>query len=203
MSKLCYDRRSVSQSVLVSSTHLGHKTRFLLLCSVGSRYIASGWAAQETQFPKLLLLLPLCFLPNNGLLVWWHKGVFTVPLLIIGWRLLLSYSVMSHYWPRGKYFWRLCGGYYVKWIKCLSFIIIFRSYVYLGQRWWYAVAKDGYMSEYFQTVVIQCDHVRHFRKSSRRKDGRDPRDSMTCSNLSDNHSAHIATVFCFEQVYLA
>jgi hypothetical protein len=30
-SKLCYDRRSVGQSVLVSSTHLGLKTRFLLL----------------------------------------------------------------------------------------------------------------------------------------------------------------------------
>jgi hypothetical protein len=30
-SKLCYDRRSVGQSVLVSSTHLGPKTRFLLL----------------------------------------------------------------------------------------------------------------------------------------------------------------------------
>jgi hypothetical protein len=27
----CYDRRSVGQFVLVSSTHLGHKTRFLLL----------------------------------------------------------------------------------------------------------------------------------------------------------------------------
>jgi hypothetical protein len=30
-SKLCYDRRSVGQSVLVSSTHLGLTTRFLLL----------------------------------------------------------------------------------------------------------------------------------------------------------------------------
>jgi hypothetical protein len=30
-SKLCYDRRSVCQSVLVWSTHLGPKTRFLLL----------------------------------------------------------------------------------------------------------------------------------------------------------------------------
>jgi hypothetical protein len=30
-SKLCYDLRSVVQSVLVSSTHLGHSTRFLLL----------------------------------------------------------------------------------------------------------------------------------------------------------------------------
>jgi hypothetical protein len=30
-SKLCYDRRSVGQSVLVSSTHLEPKTRFLLL----------------------------------------------------------------------------------------------------------------------------------------------------------------------------
>jgi hypothetical protein len=30
-SKLCYGRRSVGQSVLVSSTHLGPKTRFLLL----------------------------------------------------------------------------------------------------------------------------------------------------------------------------
>jgi hypothetical protein len=30
-SKLCYDRRSVGQSVLVSSIHLGPKTRFLLL----------------------------------------------------------------------------------------------------------------------------------------------------------------------------
>jgi hypothetical protein len=31
MLKLCYDRRSVGQSVLVSSTHLGLTTRFLLL----------------------------------------------------------------------------------------------------------------------------------------------------------------------------
>jgi hypothetical protein len=31
MSKFCYDRRSVSRSVLVSSPHLGPKTRFLLL----------------------------------------------------------------------------------------------------------------------------------------------------------------------------
>jgi hypothetical protein len=30
-SKLCYDRRSVSHSVLMSSTHLGRTTRFLLL----------------------------------------------------------------------------------------------------------------------------------------------------------------------------
>jgi hypothetical protein len=30
-SKLCYDRWSVSQSVLVSSAYLGHKIRFLLL----------------------------------------------------------------------------------------------------------------------------------------------------------------------------
>jgi hypothetical protein len=30
-SKLCYDRRSVGQSVLVSSTHLGPTTRFLLV----------------------------------------------------------------------------------------------------------------------------------------------------------------------------
>jgi hypothetical protein len=30
-SKLCYDRRSVSQSLSVSNTHLGLKTRFLLL----------------------------------------------------------------------------------------------------------------------------------------------------------------------------
>jgi hypothetical protein len=30
-SKLCYDRRSVGQSVLVSSTHLGLTTKFLLL----------------------------------------------------------------------------------------------------------------------------------------------------------------------------
>jgi hypothetical protein len=31
VSKLCYDRRSVGQSILVSGTHLGPKTRFLLL----------------------------------------------------------------------------------------------------------------------------------------------------------------------------
>jgi hypothetical protein len=34
-SKLCYYRRSVGQSVLVSSTHLGPKTRFLLLSVPG------------------------------------------------------------------------------------------------------------------------------------------------------------------------
>jgi hypothetical protein len=30
-SKLCYDRRSVTQSVSVSNPHLGPKTRFILL----------------------------------------------------------------------------------------------------------------------------------------------------------------------------
>jgi hypothetical protein len=34
-SKSCYDRRSVGQSILVSSTHLGPKTRFLLSDSCG------------------------------------------------------------------------------------------------------------------------------------------------------------------------
>jgi hypothetical protein len=40
-SKLCYDRRSVAQSVLPSSPHLGPKTKFLLLsdsCGLGE-----GW----------------------------------------------------------------------------------------------------------------------------------------------------------------
>jgi hypothetical protein len=40
-SKLCYDRPSVGQSVLVSSTHLGHKTRFLLL-SDSCRFVDVG-----------------------------------------------------------------------------------------------------------------------------------------------------------------
>jgi hypothetical protein len=40
-SKICYDRQSVGQSVLVSSTHLGLMTRFLLLlrvCSCGASF---------------------------------------------------------------------------------------------------------------------------------------------------------------------
>jgi hypothetical protein len=40
-SKLCYDRRSVGQSVLVLSTHLGLKTRFLFL-SDRSRFVDVG-----------------------------------------------------------------------------------------------------------------------------------------------------------------
>jgi hypothetical protein len=39
--KLCYDRRSVGQSVLVSSTHLGLTTRFLLL-SDSCRFVDVG-----------------------------------------------------------------------------------------------------------------------------------------------------------------
>jgi hypothetical protein len=41
-SKLCYDRRSVSQSVLVSSTHLGPKTTFLLLSGDSCGFVDVG-----------------------------------------------------------------------------------------------------------------------------------------------------------------
>jgi hypothetical protein len=60
----------------------------------GSRYIASGRTAK-----KIVLLLTLCVysLPIHGSLVWWYKSVFTVPLPDSGWRLLLSYSVMSQW----------------------------------------------------------------------------------------------------------
>jgi hypothetical protein len=52
-SKLCYDRRSVGQSVLVSSTHLGPKTRFLLLSdSCGAPSLTKG------RVCRLQLLLP-------------------------------------------------------------------------------------------------------------------------------------------------
>jgi hypothetical protein len=64
-SKLCYDRQSVGQSVLVSSTRLGPKTTFLLL-SVSCEFVHEGrslwredgsvvynccWSSPEQSFP--------------------------------------------------------------------------------------------------------------------------------------------------------
>jgi hypothetical protein len=49
-SKLCYDRRSVGQSVLVSSTHLRSKTRFLLLSdSCGLSYTTAAGPRQRSH----------------------------------------------------------------------------------------------------------------------------------------------------------
>jgi hypothetical protein len=43
------------------------------------------------------LQTPVLSPAGNGSLLWWRKGVFTVPFLSNGWRLLLNYPVMSWY----------------------------------------------------------------------------------------------------------
>jgi hypothetical protein len=58
-SKLCYDRRSVSQSVLVSSTHLRLTTRFLLL-SGSCGFVDAGRSLwRDFPFRRLLRLVGL------------------------------------------------------------------------------------------------------------------------------------------------
>jgi hypothetical protein len=50
-SKLCYDRRSVGQSVLVSSTHLGLTTRFLLVETVAGLLMWDALSDERTGLP--------------------------------------------------------------------------------------------------------------------------------------------------------
>jgi hypothetical protein len=57
----------------------------------GPRCVPSG-----APSPTFLLLLHVYLLPSSGLLFWWHRSTFTVPLPSSGWRLLLNYPVMSH-----------------------------------------------------------------------------------------------------------
>jgi hypothetical protein len=56
---LCYDRRSVSQSVLVSSTHLGHKTRILLLSGSCELVDVGRPSLTKERVCRLKLLLDL------------------------------------------------------------------------------------------------------------------------------------------------
>jgi hypothetical protein len=55
-SKLCYDRRSVGQSVLVSSLHLGPKTRFYYCQRVAGLLMWAALSEERTICPLQLLL---------------------------------------------------------------------------------------------------------------------------------------------------
>jgi hypothetical protein len=57
-SNLCYGRRSVGQSILVSSTHLGPKTRFLLLSDICG-FVDVGSPLTRGRVCRLQLLLVL------------------------------------------------------------------------------------------------------------------------------------------------
>jgi hypothetical protein len=66
--KLCYDRWSVGQSVMVSSPHLGPKTRFLLL-SDSCRFVDVGHLCMHTQYKGCCLAMAIKYLPllpSNG-----------------------------------------------------------------------------------------------------------------------------------------
>jgi hypothetical protein len=67
-------------------------TKSLLRCF--SLY-SLGSDRKEKKWPPVLLMLRVYSLPINDSLVWWYKSVFTVSLPDSGWRLLLTYSVMS------------------------------------------------------------------------------------------------------------
>jgi hypothetical protein len=58
-SKLCYDRRSVGQSVLVSNTHLGPKTTFLLLSDSCEFLLYGTPSLTRGRVYRLQLLLDL------------------------------------------------------------------------------------------------------------------------------------------------
>jgi hypothetical protein len=57
LKKLCYDPRSVSQSTLVSSTHLGPRTRFLLM-SDSFEFVHVGHPFCILQLPLVLAIVP-------------------------------------------------------------------------------------------------------------------------------------------------
>jgi hypothetical protein len=79
---------------LTLSTHCNQVTS--LVCA---RYIASGRTAQKTPSPTIILLLRVYSLPSNGSFVWWRRASVYCAMASNGWRLLLSYSVMSQYYP--------------------------------------------------------------------------------------------------------
>jgi hypothetical protein len=74
-SKLCYDRRSAGQSVLEQSTHLGLKTRYLLLvrqlrsCSCGAPSLTRG---RVCLLYVLLALASAVSLGSESLGIWDH-----------------------------------------------------------------------------------------------------------------------------------
>jgi hypothetical protein len=68
--------------------------------SFRSLHVALGLTAQEnTLSPTVLLLMLIYSLCSNGSLVRWRNSMFSVAFPGNGWRLLLSYSVMSQYLP--------------------------------------------------------------------------------------------------------
>jgi hypothetical protein len=68
-------------------------------CFAYPLYVALFWTTQKTPVSSSSYIVACLFLPSNGSLVWWHKSMFTVPLPISEWCLLLCYSVMLQYDP--------------------------------------------------------------------------------------------------------
>jgi hypothetical protein len=124
-SNSCYDRRSVRQSVLLSSPFWGPRPDFSYWRTVASFLMWGALSDERTRLTTNRLVSPLYSLGvgphgthrHHQLLyccvfilylcsqVWWRRIVFTVPLPSNGWRTLLSCSVM---WQQFAYPWSSC-----------------------------------------------------------------------------------------------
>jgi hypothetical protein len=74
-SKLCYDRWSVSQSVLVSSTHLGLKSRFLFL-SDSCKFVYVGCTSDERMGLFFTIAADPCQCSHSQVWVPWDSWLY-------------------------------------------------------------------------------------------------------------------------------